>query len=161
MTMDTATQGDARQAHVDLFNNYAHALDTCDWDLLAGLFTEDITFHARVLADRKPAGDDEVLGGSRDAVVSTLQAIFRGLSATHHMLGNHAVKLAPDGRSARASCYMRAYHQGNGDRAHLFEESLGRFDADTVLDGGAWKIRRMDETVMVMLGTVDAFPPRA
>ena len=54
---------------------------------------------------------------------------------------------------------MRAHHVGNRERSHLFEESLGRFDFETVKHGGQWKIRRMEENIMVMLGTADAFPP--
>jgi hypothetical protein len=155
------TATDVRQAHIDLMNRYAHALDVCDWALLESLFTEDCSLRARVLVDRKaPARDDTVMEG-REALIGGLKHIFAGLSATHHMLGNYVVEPASDGASARASCYMRAYHQGAGERAHLFEESLGRFDFETVPAAGAWKIRRMEETIMVMLGTVDAFPPAA
>jgi hypothetical protein len=75
------------------------------------------------------------------------------------MLSNHMVELAPDGRSARSSCYLRAHHVGDKERAHLFEESLGRFDFETVLEEGIWKITRMDENIFVILGTQDAFPP--
>jgi hypothetical protein len=154
-----ATVEDARQAHIDLMNRYAHALDVCDWDLLKGLFTEDCSLRARVLVDRKaPASDDTVMDG-RDALIGGLKHIFAGLSATHHLLGNYVVTPGGDGTSAKASCYMRAYHQGAGERAHLFEESLGRFDFETVFQDGAWRIRRMEETIMVMLGTVEAFPP--
>jgi hypothetical protein len=159
MTIATAVNEDARQAHIDLMNAYAHALDVCDWPLLTSLFTEDCSLRARVLVDRKPPAQDDTVLEGRDALIGGLQHIFAGLSATHHMLGNYVVQPAADGRTARASCYMRAYHQGAGERAHLFEESLGRFDFETVLEGGAWRIRRMEETIMVMLGTVEAFPP--
>jgi hypothetical protein len=157
----TAATDDARQAHIDMMNRYAHALDTCDWGLLDGLFSEDVAFRARVLVDRKPTSAEDVRMDGREAVVASLKGIFKNLSATHHLLGNYVVDVQPDGRTAKASCYMRAYHQGNGDRSHLFEESLGRFDFETVRDGAGWKIRRMEETIMVMLGTVEAFGPQA
>src|SRR5262249_9192018 len=93
----------------------------------------------------------------RDKIVTTIGAIIDSLSATHHLTSNYMLDLAPDGASADASCYFRAYHAGAGERAHLFEESLGRFDLKTVRLGAEWKIRRMEETIMIMLGTPEAF----
>jgi hypothetical protein len=156
----TTAEDDPRQAHIDMMIRYAHALDTVDWALLETLFTEDASLRARVLVDRKPPPpSEEYVTEGREALIGGLKHIFAGLSATHHLLGNYVVEPAADGTTAKASCYVRAYHQGNGPRAHLFEESLARFDFETVRDGGAWKIRRMQETLMVMLGTMDAFPP--
>ncbi|KHK93169.1 nuclear transport factor 2 family protein [Novosphingobium malaysiense] len=148
------------QANVDLMNRFAHALDSRDWDLLASLYTEDARFHARQYLENavRPEEDFMVMAG-RETILSTLQEIWRGLSATHHMLSNYVVDLAGDGRRATASCYLRAHHVGNGDRAHLFEESLGRFDFQTVFDGEAWKICRQDENIFIVLGTPDAFAP--
>jgi hypothetical protein len=153
------SSADPRQANIDLMNRYAHALDTRDWDLFASLFTPDARFHARQYRDYSVPGEDFMVLEGRDAIVGSLQAIWRGLSATHHMLANHMVELAPDARNARASCYLRAHHVGDKERAHLFEESLGRFDFETVLEDGTWKIARMDENIFVVLGTPDAFPP--
>jgi 3-phenylpropionate/cinnamic acid dioxygenase small subunit len=149
---------ETRQAHIDLMNRYAHALDMRDWDLLASLFTADAGFRARVIREGVPEPDNTVMDG-RDTIVSTLQAIWDGLSATHHMLSNYVVEPAADGGTARASCYLRAHHVGNRERAHLFEESLGRFDFDTVREGDGWKIRRMVENLFVILGTEEAFAP--
>src|SRR5438067_11117691 len=160
MNVATPIEADPRQAHIDMMNRYAHALDTGDWALLDSLFTEDGVFRAQVLVDRQPSGTDDVRMEGRDILIASLKHIFDGLAATHHLLGNYVVELAADGASAKASCYMRAYHGGAGPRAHLFEESLGRFDFQTVRTGAGWKIRRMNETIMVMLGTAEAFPPQ-
>jgi hypothetical protein len=158
-TAETLARFGTHQAHVDLMNRYAHALDVRDWDLLVSLFTEDACFRARmILEGGVPDADNTAIDG-RDAIVSTLQAIWDGLSATHHMLSNYVVEPAADGASARASCYLRAHHVGNRERAHLFEESLGRFDFETVREAGGWKIRRMEENLFVMLGTAEAFAP--
>jgi hypothetical protein len=154
-----APHPDPRQANVDLMNRYAHALDTRDWALLASLFTEDAGLHAREWGENAVPGEFTVHMEGREGIVGVLKAIWDGLSRTHHMLSNYVVDPAPDGRSARASCYLRAHHVGNRERSHLFEESLGRFDFETVREGAAWKIRRIEENIMVMLGTADAFAP--
>ena len=150
---------DPIQAHIDLMNAYAHALDTRDWDLLATLFTADASFGAREWGENAQAGEFTVKMAGRDTIVGTLRTIWDGLSRTHHMLSNYVVEPAPDRQTARASCYLKAHHVGNRERSHLFEESLGRFDFLTLREGGRWKIRRMEENIFVMLGTADAFAP--
>ena len=146
-----------RQAHIDLLNRYAHALDKRDWPAMTALFTADVVFGAKRLLGHGAGEADAFALEGRETVVGTISKIIDSLSATHHLISNHVVDLAPDGNTAEASCYFRAYHAGGGDRAHLFEESLGRFDLKTVQVGADWKIRRMDETIMIMLGTVEAF----
>jgi uncharacterized protein (TIGR02246 family) len=155
----TACHPDPRQANVDLMNCYAHALDTRDWDLLASVFTEDAQFYAREWGENAQAGEFTIHMDGRPGILGSLQYIWSGLSRTHHLLSNYVVEPAPDLRSAKASCYMRAHHVGNRERSHLFEESLGRFDMETVREHGQWRIRRMEENIMVMLGTAEAFPP--
>ncbi len=154
-----ACHPDPRQANIDLMNRYAHALDTRDWELLRSILTEDASLHAREWGENADPGEFTINMEGREGMLGTLQYIWSGLSRTHHMLSNYMVDPAPDLRSAKASCYMRAHHVGNRERSHLFEESLGRFDFETVKEGGQWKIRRMEENIMVMLGTADAFPP--
>ena len=160
MTRDTPAK-EPHQANIDLMNAYAHALDTRDWALFGSLFTDDCVFAARQWGDNAVPGPWDFETRGRDALTAMLQGVWDGLSATHHMLSNHVVNLAPDHRTAKASCYLRAHHVGNRERSHLFEESLGRFDLETLLDGGAWKIRRMEENIFIMLGTAEAFagPP--
>ena len=144
-----------RQAHIDLFNRYAHALDGRDWDALARLFTGDASFSfARSLGFGAGEADKASIEG-RDQLVAMIRGAIESMSATHHLLSNHVVDA--EGESASASCYFRAYHAGQGERAHLFEESLGRFDIATVRVGADWRIRRMHENIMIMLGSADAF----
>ncbi|MCB2077815.1 MAG: nuclear transport factor 2 family protein [Novosphingobium sp.] len=147
------------QANVDLMNKYAHALDVRDWALLETLFTADARFLARQYEDNAIPGEPFLEQNGRDVIVPSLRKIWDGLSATHHTLSNYVVEAAVDGKSARSSCYLRAHHVGNRERAHLFEESLGRFDFETVIEDGAWKIRHMEENIFVILGTADAFAP--
>jgi 3-phenylpropionate/cinnamic acid dioxygenase small subunit len=149
------TNAAIRQAHIDLFNRYAHALDGRDWAALAELFTDDASFSfARSLGFGAGETDKALIEG-RGQLVAMIRGSIESLSATHHLLSNHVVDI--NGDSAAASCYFRAYHAGKGERADLFEESLGRFDVTTVRIGSEWKIRRMHENIMIMLGTPDAF----
>ncbi len=152
-------RGSAYQANVDLMNTYAHALDTRDWNLFESLFTEDTEFAARQFEENAVPGPFFQDMKGRDQLVAFIRTVWDGLSATHHMLSNYVVEPADNGRSAKASCYLRAHHVGNRERSHLFEESLGRFDLDTVCENGNWKIRRMEENIFIMLGTADAFAP--
>lgn len=148
------------QAHIDLMNDFAHALDMRDWELLSSLYADDAEFYARQYLENSVPGEDFMKLEGREAIVSVLREIWDGLSATHHMLSNYRVKRGADGRTASASCLLRAYHVGNRERSHLFEESLGRFDFVTELQGGSWKIRRQDENIFIMLGTENAFALR-
>jgi 3-phenylpropionate/cinnamic acid dioxygenase small subunit len=155
---DVLARFEVQQDHIDLMNRYAHALDVRDWALLASLFTEDCSFRAREIREGVAEPDNTAMDG-RDMLVATLRTIWDGLSATHHMLSNYVVEPAADGETARASCYLRAHHVGNRERAHLFEESLGRFDFETVREAGGWKIRHMADNLFVSLGTAEAFAP--
>jgi len=158
--MMSKTSQSTHQAHVDLMNDFAHALDIRDWELLSSLYVDDAEFYARQYLENAIPGEDFMKIEGREAIVTTLREIWDGLSATHHMLSNYRVKPAADGRTAQASCLLRAHHVGNRERSHLFEESLGRFDFETELLGDAWKIRRQDENIFIVLGTEDAFAHR-
>lgn len=151
---------EAYLAHLRQLNAYCHALDTCDWTLMRTLFTEDAVFAARQMDGRAPLPDDIRLEG-REKLVGHLEKVWARLSGTHHMISNQVVDLAPDGASAKGSCYIKAYHAGAGERAHLFEESLGRFDFTSVKQDGMWRFRTWDEVIMIMLGTPEVFahPP--
>jgi hypothetical protein len=148
---------DSRQANIDLMNSYAHALDTRDWALFASLFSADVRFHARQYLENAVPGPDFQTTEGRDTLVAFIRKTWDGLANTHHMLSNYVVNLAADGNSAKSSCYLRAHHVGNRERAHLFEESLGRFDFETVRNGETWQIAKMEENIFIMLGTAEAF----
>jgi hypothetical protein len=153
-----ATSSDSpRDANIDLLSRYALAVHKRDWAAMAELFTPDAAFTARRTLGF--GGGEEVAFSAETPakiVEATAQPI-EGLGESHVIITNHVVDPAPDNASAAVSCYFRAYHAGKGERAHLFEESLGRFELETVRVGSAWKIRRMDEIVMIMLGTAEVF----
>lgn len=150
------TDGSPQAKHWELLCTYCHALDTADWALLGSILADDVVFSANLMRGGQ-RGPDEIRLEGREAMVGHISGIWENLSATHHMISNHLVELDPGGHSARGSCYIRAYHAGAGERAHLFEESLGRFDFETVLEGSKWKIQGWDENIMIMLGTPEVF----
>lgn len=151
-------EDDPRLAIVALLNRYCHALDMRDWDVLASLFTEDAVLKARMV-DRGTPGPEIACVEGRGAILASIRDMWEGIAATHHMVTNHVVDVAPDGRSATGSCYLRAHHAGGGAKAHLFEESLARFDFAVVRAGDAWKVRLWDEAIFIMLGTQEVFGP--
>jgi hypothetical protein len=147
----------ARQAQIDLLNRYAHSMDSRNWPALGALFTDDGVFAARrVLASGGEATEPLSLHGP-NKVVKFISTMMDTMRATHYMLSNYVVDLDPSGTSAAVSCYFRAYHIGKDERAHLFEESLGRFDLTTVRLGSQWKIKWMQESNMISLGTEEAW----
>lgn len=140
------------QAHIDLFNRYCDILDRKDWPKLRSLFTDNATFRASPPNNKSDHAPDIVAEGG-DNVASIISEVLETVSATHHTASNHIVEVAPDGKTAHASVYSRCYHAGKGAKADLFEESLARFELDTIFDGSEWKVRHMHETILIMLGT--------
>jgi hypothetical protein len=130
---------------LDLFNKYADALDFKDWDALNELFTPEVKsdWFGQYQIDRR----DQVIGFIRDLVGR--------VGRTHHMITNFRVSF--DGDSAEANVRVKAYHVGAGDKADLFEESLGTFNATAVRTGDGWRFSRFGEALFVMLGTQEVF----
>ena len=145
----------AYRANIDLYGHYARAIDARDWPKLSGLFTDDATF-GFTQSPASPDADVTYVEG-REAVIDMIRSFISVLSASHHLTSSYLVEISDDGDSACSSAYFRAYHAGKDERAHLFQESLGRFDLETVRLGSQWKIRRMLEIMMLDLGTHDAF----
>ncbi|MFI9560225.1 nuclear transport factor 2 family protein [Nonomuraea endophytica] len=128
-----------------MFNRYADALDHRDWNLLEGLFTEDVTTDW--------FGAYQVSG--RAEVIAYISELIGRTARTHHLLGNYTADIHGD--TAEASVRVRAYHVGDGERAHLFEESLAGFEASVVRTAEGWRFSRFDERLYVMLGTQEVF----
>src|SRR6476620_2017561 len=82
---------DVRQAHIDLFNRYALALDGRDWAALTGMFMPDASFSfARSLGFGNGDAETALIEG-RDPLVAMIRGSIESLSATHHLLSNHVV----------------------------------------------------------------------
>lgn len=136
---------EARLAVYDLFVLYADALDYRRWELLEEVFSADVT-------SAWPMG--EVLEG-REQMVELIQRHFAEIGPTHHLMGNFSAR--SDGEEILASVRIRAYHSGAGERADLFEESLGSFDARARPTADGWRFVHFSEEVFVALGSYEVF----
>ena len=75
----------------DLLDEYAYAIDTRDFDLVASLFTEDATL------DYTSSGGPRA---PRDDVVEWLRASLPAVALTQHLLTNRRIRI--DGNTATA-----------------------------------------------------------
>jgi hypothetical protein len=87
-----------RQEIVDVTVSYCRALDTCDWELLAGCFTEEGEL------DVGPWGIHQ----GRQAIVALCSALFPGFDCTQHVVSNHAIEITGD--TATSTCDLVAEH---------------------------------------------------
>jgi hypothetical protein len=126
-------------------NAYADALDFKDWARLEGLFTPDVK--SDWFGQYQVSGREQVIGFISDLVGK--------VGRTHHMITNFRVSF--DGDTAETTVRVKAYHVGAGDKAALFEESLGTFDASTARTPEGWRFTRFAEELFVMLGTQEVF----
>ncbi|MFG2777854.1 nuclear transport factor 2 family protein [Streptomyces prunicolor] len=143
--MTDAVRIEDRLEILDLFHRYADALDFKRWDDLDDLFTEDVA--SEWFGVHRIDGREQVVGFIRDLVGK--------VGRTHHMIGNFRVSFTGD--AARAAVRVRAYHEGAGDKAGLFEESLAAFEVEAVRTGDGWRFSRFSEPLFVMLGTQEVF----
>jgi len=124
-----------RAAIVDVVVAYATALDTRDWKLLGGLFTEDASWAY--------SGSGEQVRG-RDAIVARLGAGGDRYDATHHLNGNHVTVVHGD--EAEHTCYFQAQHirRGLPDGEHLLVG--GRYDDRLRRTPDGWQITHREVT---------------
>ncbi len=119
---------EARNAIIDLLNEYTILVDHYDIDGVAALFTADC------VTDYGPGRGGLVIG--RDNVRDRIrrgQAEFR---LTHHQHGQIKITLADNG-TAEALSYLSAWHERwNGSRERVFMRYLDRL---TDTDDG-WRI---------------------
>ena len=149
---------DARLALIDLLNRYCDALDMRDWDRLRGYFTDEAVLTARMV-DRGVRGPAINHVAGAEAIVAMIRTMWTNVGSTHHFVTNHSIEVLADGRSARGTCYLRAYHEGDGPESGVVEESLALFDCEVGAVGGAWKLRSWEEGIFVMRGTDEVFGP--
>jgi limonene-1,2-epoxide hydrolase len=142
----TADRAQDRAEVLDVLNRYGEAADRRDWSMFDQVFTPDAT------ADYPTS---KLVG--REAIVKLIRNALGGCGPTQHLLANHTVRL--DGDEAHASCKVRAFSQGAGDRSAGTHELLGTYYHDLVRTRDGWRTRHLRMEVAVELGTRDALQP--
>ena len=123
----------------DLLTRYARAVDTCDWDLLATVFTPDAEL------DYRSAGG---IRGRFPEVSAWLAQVLPGFSWTQHLVVNRSVTLDVDGATGRArSDFLNPNQFLIRGEPWLFTVG-GRYHDRLVRSPNGWRIaRRVEETV--------------
>jgi 3-phenylpropionate/cinnamic acid dioxygenase small subunit len=138
------------RAIAGILHDYARALDTRDWDLLAALFTAD------AVVDYSGEGGPVCQGPA--AVVADCQADFAGLDATHHLIGNVAVDVAGD--EARATCALQAWHYRSGAAGGSTLLLAGGYEDRLVRTPAGWRIAHRVLRVAFEDGNPEVKAPR-
>jgi hypothetical protein len=138
-----------RQAVIDVAVRYATALDTKDWALLATCFVPDAVaiYSTRGRVEGYPA-IEEVCRGA----LSTL-------TASQHLLGNHAVEV--EGDAGRASCYFQAQHVRRGAPGGDLYIVAGTYRDRVVRAADGWRIAERELTVLWTEGNTLVLHPEA
>lgn len=126
---------------------YAHACDQRDWAAFESVFAPD------AIADY--AGEFQLQG--REAIVDNIRAHLGGCGPTQHMLGNFVIATA--GKSADSNCYIRAFHRGKGDLAHLTYEAIGSYTAHWRRLPSGWRVLEWTMRVDCEIGTREVLGP--
>ena len=137
-----ANPSDDRTALVELLAEFAAATDARDWDTIASLLTDDAVAYGA----HGPA-----------AVVARMEAHLGGVGPTHHLLGNHRVRV--DGDEAHTLTYGRVHHVGAGTMAGLFYECLGDYEDHWVRTTAGWRMTRRHFEIRVSLGDMAVLRP--
>lgn len=119
-----------KQAIVEFVHAYSRAVDRCDFELLASLYTEDgIDDHAGLYCGPAPG----FVAWLRDALV--------GVDATTHHV--HNVTIALDGARAEGEVYLTAYNRLRSDDGTLSDFVQGLRYLDRYRrDSGRWRFAR-------------------
>ena len=135
-----------RLALIDLVNAYFDAVDTKRWEALEDFYTEDAV--AWWNPEKSTTGRAEVVNYTRSMLQSDE-------IVTYH----HVASFTPviDGDTAHAAIRVRAMHNGVGERAGRFWESLAIQDTDFVRTPDGWRCREFKWRVVVGLGSLDLF----
>ena len=134
----------------DLMVRYSHAVDTMDWDLLDGVFTEDAVI------------DYTAMGGTRGTLKETkefLSSVMPTFPAFQHLIANSSITVDGDTATGRTMCHNPMVLPGEDDQpgAVMFC-GLWYLDRFVRVDGG-WRIRERVEEKSYM--HVSPPPPAA
>ncbi len=115
-----------------LLNRYARAVDSKDWDLYRGVFTDDAHI------DYSSAG---AVAGSRDEVASWLAAGFDAIPWTMHYITNVECDITGDTATVRAMFYNPMQLPGMVDQSCCG----GYYHHELVRTADGWRSRNLRE----------------
>ncbi|MFT4520136.1 MAG: hypothetical protein ACI9JM_002536 [Halioglobus sp.] len=148
-----------RNGLIDNYNNYAEGLDSKNWPMLRGCFSDDVVIDYGTLV---PPGDDPDAPRDSDDWIKILQGVINGFDITRHTITNHRCVITDEEVSCRA--YLIADHI-------IFPSSettlIGAADVVTVvgeysnhykLVDGVWRIWKSQLAVHWTSGNLELFP---
>ena len=143
------------QDRVDLYDlavRYAAAVDEKNWLLLEDVFAEEMA-HYRVFGSRVgyEQGQPSIVAAGRAQAVNIHRAFLEPLRQTHHILGN--VLGTVHGETGELTYYLRAYHEGQGEKAGLLKESLAFASASVKRLDVGWRMLTLDYVVYISVGS--------
>ena len=117
----------------ELIHRYAFGLDTRDWDLWRGIFTDEVLIDT---SDYEPEPPPRRL--PVDKYVSYVSRLFAGFEATQHFIGTHHFVIGAE--AATITAHFRAEHWATtphgGDRYTMF----GTYVDECVRSREGWRI---------------------
>jgi hypothetical protein len=126
---------------------YARACDSRDWAAFDTVFAPDVT------ADY--AGKFQFEG--RAAVVDSIRSHLGGCGPSQHLMGNFVISVA--GKSGESRCYVRAFHQGKGDKAHVTYEVFAEYTALWRRLPEGWRVLEWTMRVDCEIGSQEILGP--
>ena len=118
-----------RAAISDVLDDYAHGIDTRDFDLVASLFTPDA--HLDYTSSGGPAA-------SRDEVLEWLRTSLPAVAMTQHLLTNRRIRVDGDTATVRTELLNPLLFDGEAGTELLLMG--GRYDDQFVRVAGRWLI---------------------
>ena len=129
MTSDSVSD---RLAVSEVLDAYARGIDSKDWALVTSVFTDDATLDYTAFRGPK---------GSRDEVVSWLEAMVTGFAMTQHHITNRHITVDGDEAECTAELFApMGMSSGDGKLSMLLSGGCYRDTLRRTADG--WKISR-------------------
>ena len=132
---------DDKEQIVEVLIRYATGIDSKDWPLFRGCWTDEIDV------------DYQQLGRftSADALTEVMTRLHEDMGPTYHRLSNFVI--AVDGDRATARSYVHAVLMLQPDDSTNWVDALGHYDDIFVRTQGGWRIReRLSRTARTLAG---------
>lgn len=134
MTMSLQEISDRLEVQ-DLLADYAHAIDSKNWNALDDIFSADAFI------------DYSAMGGARGNLAEIKKFLAEAMTIfphTQHMVANMQIRLSGDSGSGRIMCLNSQVMEMGGGKRHVFALGLWYVDEYVRTEKG-WRIRRRAE----------------